>query len=1113
MIRIISGKKLFKFLAKKQRFNLKYYSTKMKSLDLYTSNHLEILVEKLAEILRTPLPSLFDQEIIVVQSRGMERWVSMKLAERLGICTNIRFPFPNAFVYEMIQKVIPEIPDPSPFDPEFMIWKIMDMLPSCIEKQGFESIRNYLEGTERNLKCYQLSERLSNTFDQYLLYRPEMMFRWEKGEDDHWQAVLWRELIKDLGNQHRAALGKTFFEALEKNRGQIEGFPQRISVFGISALPRFHIQIIDAISQFTPVYLFLMNPCREYWGDIVSDREIKRVIGLEDSQTRSAEELYLERGNSLLASMGTLGRNFFDLINEISPQDFSNFEEPDESSLLATIQSDILNLFDREKAGQKQVIVATDLSIQIHSCHSPMREVEVLHDQLLKMFKQNPDLLPKDILVMTPDIEIYGPYIQAVFDLPADDSRRIPFSITDRSVRRENQIVETFLAILDSYESRFGAAQVVSILESPAVRSKFDLSEADLELIRIWISDTRIRWGIDKNYRRAMGLPATSENTWKAGLDRLLLGYALPGHGENMFAGILPFDNIEGNETSILGNFLEFIEKLFSSIESMGQTRTLEGWSVFLRGILDHFFEPESRTENELLVIWRTLNHLSDIQGESKFSEKIDIQIIKNYLERLFEKEILGYGFMTGGVTFCAMLPMRSIPFKVICLIGMNDDAYPRQDKSLGFNLMVKHPKPGDRSHRKDDRYLFLETLLSAREKLYISYVGQSIQDNSLIPPSVLVSELVDYIEAGFEIPGRKILDHLITKHRLQAFSPEYFKGNEKLFSYSNDNYEAAKCLIDKRHDALQFISKGLTDPGNEWKKIDLNSLCSFFLNPAKYILTKRLGIQLEEGITILSEDESFEIENLDRYLLEQNLVEKRFDEQDLKDFQNATKASGMLPHGTVGECIYDRFSREVESFVRQTQPFIQVKPLGPVEVDFKISGFNLTGQIDRVYPNQLFRFRYAKIKSKDRLRIWIYHLVLNYLNLANCPQNSILVGLNPDSKDNQWAGWEFSSLENAKELLDELLAIYWEGLIKPIHFFPESSWEYAYQILERNKSSEHALEKARDVWTGSDYSRGESEDLYYRLCFANTDPIDLLFQEIAIEIFKPILENQVKIN
>jgi len=322
----------------------------MTNLNLYTSNRLEILAEQLADALGTPLASPMEPEIVIVQSKGMERWISMELAGRFGICANAKFPFPNAFIYDMIRKVIPDSPEQFPFDPKFMTWRIMRLLPKFKDLPGFESLKNYLDMPDFDLKYYQLSERIADIFDQYLLYRPDWIPRWNRGEEDHWQAVLWRELIKSNGKYHRAALAKKFIQTLQRPEYEAINFPGRISVFGISALPLFHMQILAAISRFTEINLFLMNPCQGYWFDILSDREIKRTTQKYPVANISEESLYFEKGNSLLASMGILGRDFLAMIYDFEVEEFSNFEEPGNDTLLSHIQSDILNLRDKEES-------------------------------------------------------------------------------------------------------------------------------------------------------------------------------------------------------------------------------------------------------------------------------------------------------------------------------------------------------------------------------------------------------------------------------------------------------------------------------------------------------------------------------------------------------------------------------------------------------------------------------------------------------------------------------------------------------------------------------------------------------------------------------------------
>ncbi|MBI5603213.1 MAG: exodeoxyribonuclease V subunit gamma [Deltaproteobacteria bacterium] len=1075
----------------------------MPDLNLYTSNRLEILSEKLAEVLQLPLADPLQSEIIVVQSKGMERWVSMELARHLGICANIRFPFPNKFVFDVFRQIIPEVQEESLFEPRIMTWRLMHLLPACLGEKGFESLRGYLDGKDSDLKRFQLCLRIAHLFDQYLLFRPDLILAWDQGADDHWQANLWRRLVKGNEYNHRAALQRAFLEKIQHSPQTLKNLPDRISVFGISALPPFHLQVLAALSRLIEVNLFLMNPCREYWGDIFSDREMKRVTKRQKGGNAFPEELHLEKGNSLLASMGMLGRDFFDLITGLGCRENEFFADPAGEGLLAGIQSDILNLLDRGgEVGQKKAIRDDDISIQVCSCHSPMREAEVLQDYLLALFESDPSLFPKDILVMAPEIETYAPYIQAVFSLPANDPRWIPFSIADRGVRNESRLIDSFLQLLGLQGSRLGASEILAVLESPAVQRRLSLTEADLEPIQKWIRDTRIRWGIDENSRKELGLPPFSENTWWAGLKRMLLGYALPGQEEQMFMGILPYDRIEGEETAVLGNFLGFIEHLFEALKELGRERTLKEWEEFLSGLLLTFFLPNEETEREVQVIRRTLSDLAGKQDLSGFQEQIGLEVITTYLRTCLEQEGFGFGFLTGGLTFCAMLPMRSIPFKVICLMGMNDDTYPRQTRSLGFDLIAKNPRPGDRSRRKDDRYLFLEALLSARERFYISYDGQSVQDNSLRPPSVLVSELLDYIEQGYTAADQRVLDQIMTKHHLQAFSPEYFKENEKLFSYSPENFEAAQWAVSQRQDPRPFILNGLPAPPEEWKTIDLDQFCGFFENPARFFLRRRLGIYLAEEAGIPDENEPFDLSGIDRYQLEQDLVKKVLRKQSLKESLLAIKASGQLPHGAPGEWLFDQTCQGLDSFARTVLSYTEKGAFNPLEVDLSLDGFRLMGRIDQRFPDGIIHYRYARMRPQERLRLWIHLQVLNLMKAQEGPCQGILI-----CKDKSC---RVLPAEETAQSLKTLIDLYWQGLTRPLHFFPLSSWAFA-ESMEKHGDPEKAKTAARKTWE-DEYGPVEKKNPYFQMCFGHGDPLDEEFECLAREIFGPLVRGEEKI-
>jgi exodeoxyribonuclease V gamma subunit len=1099
----------------------------MPGLHIHISNRMEILTQKLAGIVRTPLPSPLTPEIIIVQSRGMERWVSMELAGHNGICANASFPFPNAFLEDIFKIMMPDLPEISPYDPEIMTFRLMHIIPQLIDHTGFDHLKKYLVEDDTLLKLFQLSRKLAALFDQYLVYRPQLIFQWEANKEEKklpetWQAELWREVARGHESEHRARLRKNLLERIRRLEFDELKLPRRISIFGISYLPPFHLEAFAALSGLIEINFFLIDPCREYWADIVSDREIKKMRRKSIRVAENIEWYHLEKGNRLLAAMGALGRDFFDMIAGLDSEIHEKFEDPGELSILAGIQSDILNLRDRETSTddvpqsvpsdeypafelppRPLPVSPGDTSIQVHSCHSPMREIEVLHDNLLAMFEEDPDLMPKDIIVLTPDIETYAPYVHAVFAAQADEALRIPFCIADQSPRRESRVVEGFLALLDLSGSRFGAVQVIGLLEFPGIKERFGLLESDLKIIERWIRDTHIRWGIDRDSRLSAGLPGFSENTWRAGLKRLLLGYAMPGENRIMFDGILPYDNIEGDVAKTLGKFLEFLDRLFRWAQTLATPRKLGDWQKVLLSVLEQFFRPDESTEKDLQGLRHLLGGLTDKEAFSGFNQSIDLEVINCYLKSLLEQNNYGAGFLTGGITFCAMLPMRSIPFKAICLIGMNNDAFPRDYQPLNFDLMAKYPETGDRSRRKDDKYLFLESIISARQKLYISYVGQSIQDNSRIPPSVLVSELLDTIEQSFDLPAKNILDQIVTTHRLQPFSSEYFQEGGGLFSYSIENMLACAGAAEKIEYG-PFFPHTLpltTAEAAEWQNLDLDWLCLFFNHPAKFILQRRLGMMLEDAVPLSDECENFDLNPLERYLIEQNLLKSSLSGVTLADFEPLQKALGQLPHGNVGNYHYNEMSIDVEKFVSKIVGFKGVTPRNPIQVDTEISGFHLTGRLPAVSEAGYVRIRYARQRSKDLLNSWIYHLVFCHTAPPDCRLCSFLI-----CRD---SAVQFDRVADSRRILEGLLALFRRGLEQPIHFFPESSYEYAEHMLKRSASEQAAMNKAGRKWRGSEfakYAKGESEDPYYDLCFRRSEPLDEAFKEIAVAVYSPLL-------
>ncbi len=1080
----------------------------MSALRIFTGNRLEILADRLAEVVRLPSADALETETVVVQSRGMERWVSMALARRNGICANMTFPFPNAFLDSLFRRLLPDLPDPSPFVPEILVFRIMRSLPAFLERPAFVDLKLYLADDARGVKLYQLACRVADLFDQYLVFRPDMIFRWETGQGgdaaaDQWQGELWRELSRGKEKLHRAYLHRNLLLRLDSlSAGSVE-LPSRISVFGISYLSPFHLQALAGLARIKPVYLFLLNPCREYWADILSRRDMHRLTRKTARGTLAADALHMEQGHPLLASLGGLGKDFLVSISATEAQVEDCFVPVDRHHLLSRLQADIFYLRDptaSQTANWASVAPSeptpADASIQIHACHGPLREIEVLHDRLLAMFEENPDLRPRDVIVMTPDIAAYTPYIRAVFDTQADAGQSIPYSIADQGPANNNSALRSLLGLLDLQGSRFEATRVLALLQLPGIKERFGLSAPDLASIERWVRDVNIRWGRDAAGRMRLGLPGLAENTWQAGIDRLLLGYAMPGNERTMFDGILPYDHVEGGETLVLGRFIAFLQQLFDWSERLECAVSPAAWRELLIELLERFIAVDEDTEQQMQQLRHSLANFGRIQEWADFTAPLDLAVVRAYLDQTLAGTHGGGGFIAGGVTFCAMLPMRSIPFEVVCLIGMNTASFPRQDTPLGFDLMARSPRAGDQSRRRDDKYLFLEALVSAGRAVYISYVGRDVQDNSDIPPSVVVSELIDTIESGYGIPATR----LVVRHPLQAYSPRYFDDSQpELFSYSFENFMAAAGTA-AAEGPPPFCPVPLAQPEAEWQTLGLEQLNQFYAQPARFLVQQRLGIFLRDRNLRPADKENFSLDALSGYRIRQELIKARLAGRDLADHFPVQRAKGDLPQGNIGRLFYGDLEKETEAFAVKLLEIIGDRHPETLPVDRSVSGIRLTGTLEGLYPQGRIQVRFARRRAKDYLSAWIYHLLLSATTANDRAAETILVGADGMAR--------IRPVDQPDVFLEAMLKIFVEGLCRPLSFFPDLSLHFLKLTTASGQSKNTAVETVRRKWVGTDFQAGVREDPYYRLCFGRSDPFDESFEELAENIFAPLLQH-----
>ena len=763
-----------------------------------------------------------------------------------GVAAAINTMLPGQFVWHSYCALLPGLSRRSVYDKQALTWRLYRLLATWHLDQLAPILSTYVQADSQPIDRLQLARQLADLYDQYQVFRPDWLGLWEQGYDlicDHngqreaiptgqeWQPVIWRALCADITTQttaegwsqvSRTALHERFLQACANTKDRPMGLPRRVVVFGMSSLPNSSLEVLRAIAPFTQVLLFVMNPSQHYWGDMVEGRELlrkeyKRQTKRQDHSQFSDDHLHVY-GNPLLASWGKQGRDFLHLFDEWDQpsqyQDyFANlpmgkvdvFSSPataNGDSLLARIQDDILQLRSAQERAQLEQtetsLEADDHSLEFISAHSIQREIEILHDKLLNDFDRhqqgdNVALETRDILVMVPDISTYAPHIEAVFGRYRShvqngerDSRFLPYHIADTGQRFANPILGAFETLLGLTQSRMTSVQGLGLLEVPACRERFGIQETDLQQIKVWVEKANIRWALTADHRQQQDLPTLDgHNTWQAGIDRLLLGFATDSAGSWQAVAACP--EVSGLGAELLGSLSRFVNSLEQWRQNLQQNQTASQWVEALLALWQDFFVLDAEEVERLYKrISEYLQHWQEVVTQAAMAdEPIAIELVQSALLEQLDSPSLSSRFITGAINFATLMPMRAVPFKQIWLLGMNDDAYPRKRSFNDFDLIGYNYRPGDRSRRDDDRYLFLEALLSAREKLVISWHGRSIKDDTEQPPSVLVAQLRDYIAKAW--PTKDWLQELTTQYPLQPFSDQYFVTDKQLYTYARE--------------------------------------------------------------------------------------------------------------------------------------------------------------------------------------------------------------------------------------------------------------------------------------------------------------------------------------
>ncbi|CAH0174316.1 RecBCD enzyme subunit RecC [Massilia sp. Bi118] len=983
-------------------------------------NQMELLRAAVFDWLRANPLGPLEEEIILVQSNGVAEWLKIALAEELGVCAATRVALPARFQWEAYRGMLgPErVPRRSPFDKDALTWRLMRLLPELLAKDKFAPLRHFLSDGDPERRL-QLAERLSDLYDQYQVYRADWLTDWAQGEDQLrrpggepvplapdqcWQAQLWREIHESLPPERRwsgrATIHQQFMAAVEDGRQPAQRLPRRVVLFGMSTLPYQTIEAMAGLSRYTQVLLAVPNPCQYHWGDIIEGRELL-TAAYRRHQSRNGsnlaevpvEELHAH-SHPLLASWGRQGRDFVRMLDEFDGGQgakFGNmrvdlFNEGDEGSLLSQVQAavrDLLPLSEHPHVPPDP----EDRSIEFHIAHSAQREVEVLHDQLLSWFAKDSDLRPRDIVVMVPDIDTFSAAVHAVFDQhKRSDPRYIPFEIGDVKDRSVNPLLVAMEWLLRLPQQRCRQSEVRDLLDVPALAARFGLDEDDLPTLGRWIEGASVRWGLDQKHRAGLGLGSAGEqNSWLFGIRRMLLGYATgagPSYGE-----IEPYAEVGGLDAALAGALAELVESLLAWREQLDAVLTPAEWGQRARALMARFFRARDDEDRMMLnQLEEALQCWLEICENALFDEAVPLGVMREAWLAELDQPALSHQFVSGGVTFCTLMPMRAVPFKVVCLLGMNDGDFPRRGHQSDFDLLALPGmgRPGDRSRRDDDRYLMLEALLAAREKLYVSWVGRNVRDNTEQPASVLVSQLRDYLKNGWDLD----LDERTTVHALQPFSRRYFEEGG-LLTYAGEWRSAHKPGEEAGGDDASEADSLPPYELEEGFRLKLGELLSFLRQPARYFFRRRLGVNFGSNEVVGEDEEPFSLDALERYFLEDALLDDSGSPETQNEVRQVLDAraqrlvrEGRLPIGLVGRQWQQQLVEELVP-VRRSWLALGARyptPAPKQVVSLELSGVLLDDWID-------------KLRSNEGETVWLLQISSKVLDRKGAPRGDKLIG------------------------------------------------------------------------------------------------------------------------
>lgn len=1081
-------------------------------IEIYRSSRIETLAQLLAEHLHQQRPaSVLSPQTLIVGHLGMKRWLTQQLGSmrregRSPIAANLDMLLPSEWLDGLAQRVLGQHSIAiAPYRRTALRWRIHELLPSLDHPE----VNRYLEGDDAPRRRFQLADRLAGLYGQYLVYRRGWLAAWENGEDGgapHWQNALWRLLVSDIGLDHR---GRRMDDLAAKLSG-LAADPEQpvLHVFGVSHLPPDALGALDALSQSRTVQIYFPDPCRELWEDLRTERAVY-AASLKG-------EAFLEIGHPLLASLGRLGQHYALQLNGLNASwDLrDHYDEaasgllPAESTLLQRAQHSIRTLqpdWVKRPEGASGDPRA-DTSLRVHLCHTRLRELEVLKDALLEQLARAeqadaPALHPRDIVVMAPNMALYAPLLPVVFGTAGDHRALLPYRLADVTLARTHPLLTAVRELIDLPTQRITRSQVLSLLALPAVSRRFGMDQGQHAALERWLDRAHVAWGLDGAMKQDFGAAPIDDHSFAFGCDRMFAGYLLGAvPGDVLLDGhILPATPVAGPDAACLAALSGLLDVLREWRAGVVQTRSLEGWATQLRDWLDRLFEVDTRDDGErsaLASVMGLAASLTEQQRDAGISVAVDWSVVREVLVQGLDAVPERQPFLAGGITFCGMVPQRAIPFQVIALLGLNDGDYPRARTDSGLDLMQTHPRLGDRDNRADDRYLFLEALMSARRALHLSFVGEGVNDGKPRNPALPLAELLGFLDRqfglnassqGYDPPWR-------VRHPLQPFDARYFdpaSADPRLGSYSQ---AFARLQADATAQDWQFLAGAptLIKAGSLVDgPIELSAMIGFFKDPAKWICKQALKLSRDA----FEDDAPSDTEPLDANPHHFDSVRADLVWQALREGSDtlppepppAFLRSGRYASGELGR-------RTWQSIIEQAQPYLDLARSQPLflqpglepsaqAIDLQLDATRLIGSVSKVYSAGGKRWLVSISTSRPTFKQLIpFFIEWACLNLIQPPAACELLMVHKNARKDADLGPPLPFCRDLESLRAGLLAlvnIYRDAQHNAGVYYARSSYALAESLYEKPEQIDKARHAASTMWTGNDFAGASGERDY----------------------------------